>query len=361
MAKESWRSKTSLLHCKQAGLHAISPVKNASMVRYINVVHSPFCYEWYLAHHRIITDETTDTFRVWIVDPLHSSSEEENQTAVLPSSFSAQLSTIFNKFGQEPFINLRSGYRSIPSPINTISKGFNSNTSCWEFIMEEPIVDTQLTVWITGKSIAFHDCFISSSFVITQDNFKTTSQVYIPTGLLQGSDPVVVDTAFSTNGNLLLMLKSSIVLVYDTMLQRFSKSSGLTSGTDSGLARILPSSTGCSSDTNHEIDTIAWSNSMLILEVVFHPFYQSYFFLVHDSNDSKNQLAVLEYIDGASLWRQHVLNFTKYTAEFFSTDDFMCKPMRIVGETVIREVEEDRNSTSTNTLKSLKNIHTFVA
>jgi len=39
----------------------------------------------------------------------------------------------------------------------------------------------------------------------------------------------------------------------------------------------------------------------------------------------------------------------------------MCKPMRIVGETVIREVEEDRNSTSTNTLKSLKNIHTFVA
>ncbi|XP_028513913.1 cation channel sperm-associated protein subunit epsilon [Exaiptasia diaphana] len=160
MAKESWRSKTSLLHCKQAGLHAISPVKNASMVRYINVVHSPFCYEWYLAHHRIITDETTDTFRVWIVDPLHSSSEEENQTAVLPSSFSAQLSTIFNKFGQEPFINLRSGYRSIPSPINTISKGFNSNTSCWEFIMEEPIVDTQLTVWITGKSIAFHDCFI---------------------------------------------------------------------------------------------------------------------------------------------------------------------------------------------------------
>ncbi|KXJ13734.1 hypothetical protein AC249_AIPGENE5324 [Exaiptasia diaphana] len=47
--------------------------------------------------------------------------------------------------------------------------------------------------------------------------------------------------------------------------------------------------------------------------------------------------------------------------KFFSTDDFMCKPMRIVGETVIREVEEDRNSTSTNTLKSLKNIHTFVA
>ncbi|KXJ09497.1 hypothetical protein AC249_AIPGENE28516 [Exaiptasia diaphana] len=56
-----------------------------------------------------------------------------------------------------------------------------------------------------------------------------------------------------------------------------------------------------------------------------------------------------------------MLNRSFLSLEFFSTDDFMCKPMRIVGETVICEVEEDRNSTSTNTLKSLKNIHTFVA
>ncbi|KAK3741290.1 hypothetical protein QZH41_012590, partial [Actinostola sp. cb2023] len=104
--------------------------------------------------------ESMDGFKVWIVDPMHSSNQEKNLTASLPSPFSAQLSTIFHKIGQQPVLTLKSGYRSIPSSLTIISKGFNYNRSYWEFITTAPITNVQEVVWMSGKSIAFHDCFI---------------------------------------------------------------------------------------------------------------------------------------------------------------------------------------------------------
>ncbi|KAJ7365470.1 hypothetical protein OS493_005578 [Desmophyllum pertusum] len=303
---------SAILHCPKPGFHPIGPITSSSdsqSARLINVIHSPFYYEWYLSYDREPGIESQELFRLWIMDPKHMSEAEKNGTAMFPSHYSKQLSGVFFRLGQKPFVKTKVGYRFINwDELGIYNQSFNVMQGCWEFSVDS-IINHQVTVWIDGQSIALHDrfirrssvqllktkfhlsvtynpkqvkviltgsnqhkrpfivqdpcaphvaIFISSNCLITQDNFATTMELKVPSSLLTQSEAVIKSAVFSAE-NLVVLLESGRVLVFNGTAQTWGNSSGLSQPGLSGLASQRKCFEGAQNKIMMSI-VLGWSN-----------------------------------------------------------------------------------------------------
>ncbi|XP_078349595.1 cation channel sperm-associated auxiliary subunit epsilon-like [Oculina patagonica] len=220
------------------------------------------------------------------MDPRHVSEAEKNRTAQFPSQYSKELSGVFFRLGQKPFITGKLGYRFINwDEFQIYNQSFSVIQGCWQFSIDI-VINHQLTVWIDGQSIALHDrfirrssvqllktklllsegnnpkqaeviltgsnqhkwpfivqdpcaphvaIFISSKCLFTQDNFATTVELKVPSSLVLQSEAVVKSAVFSAE-NLVLLLESGRVLVFNGTTDTWSNPSGLSLVRLSGLA-----------------------------------------------------------------------------------------------------------------------------
>lgn len=266
------------MHCPKAGLHAVGPITNAPNnqgITYIEVVNDPFYYEWYLTYNRQSKNETHEEFRLWIVDPKRVSGSEHNRAASAPSKFSRRLTEVFFQLGQKPSLKARRSYRFIPQDDWMVyNQSFILSEGYWQFVVSS-VHHYDTTIWIEGQSVSLLDRFtrkssfqlmktkfnlppnaddpqvvitggnssqaamifqdpcaphiailISSKCFLTQDNFASVEEVKVPAGLLAQSEIVVKSAAFSAD-NIILLLESGKILVFNGTTPTWSQPSGV--------------------------------------------------------------------------------------------------------------------------------------
>ncbi|XP_032219627.1 cation channel sperm-associated auxiliary subunit epsilon [Nematostella vectensis] len=371
------------LRCQEAGFHAISPVGNGSLVRHLEVKYSPFCYEW---NHALERNTSPSTLRLWITDDLHASQDELQDTAAVPSLFSGRLTKTFHKLGQEPSVHLTSGYRYVDEPQAYHNSSFNKELSCWEY--RDFAFSHQSALWISGKSVALHDCFvrskavelkhakpalliepasnkiklqgdgkaariikdpcashiavlISSELKITQDNFRTTSSLYVLQDLLQGEPPIVQDVTFSSE-YLVVLLQSGLVLSISAVTPDTAiLSSGMSGVTISHLSKRSSCVERKSGQQKAPDVIVAWTNEggvprvyitdnnmtqfalldvpwpstasdWILHDVVINSFFHDTFFLIRKPSSAQPLLLELK-ADGNQTWKEHTLPFALFS------------------------------------------------
>ncbi|XP_073249901.1 uncharacterized protein [Porites lutea] len=174
--RDMWRFTNAILHCSKPGFHPVASIRNDSddvqNVRYIQVVHSPFYYEWYLAYDQELRNQSLEEFRLWIMDPKHVSQSERNRTASVPSQFSKELTGVFVQMGQSPVLKVKVGHRFVSwDEWKIFNKSYITNEGYWQFSVTS-VPNHQLTVWIDGQSVGFQDQFIrKSSFHLLKIKF----------------------------------------------------------------------------------------------------------------------------------------------------------------------------------------------
>ncbi|XP_066026415.1 cation channel sperm-associated auxiliary subunit epsilon-like [Pocillopora verrucosa] len=172
---------SAILHCPKPGFHPIGPITRNSdnqSVRHINVVLSPFYYEWYLGYNRQQQNGSQEEFKLWIIDPKHTSEFEKNRTVLFPSQYSKELTRVFFQLGQRPSVKLKMGHRFIDwDELQIDRQSFNATHGYWKFSVNSAI-DHQMSFELDGQSVALHDRFIRKSFVqllITKFDFPAGS------------------------------------------------------------------------------------------------------------------------------------------------------------------------------------------